>query len=127
MLTLRHERFVLPSQQIAIYPTKVEQNVSKYAKTSLLLSVILVMIGISPTSTVYARTDTIWDFGGNCHDFSVDIQLPGLTNDGNGLDRFRYQIIDGSGVVLYQEEATRPVGESGFSEAINLPYQTKPT
>ena len=49
-------------------------------------------------------------FYANCKDFSVDVDVLGVTNDSNGLDQFRYVISDGRGQPLYLENATRPVG-----------------
>ncbi len=100
-------------------------------RSSLKLTAIGVLLvsalSARPSVKAQIQVDFIQGFYANCHDFSVGVQLLGRHDDGGGLDNYRYQVIDGTGTVLYQEDAVRPVGQWGYSEAFNLPFQKPPT
>lgn len=61
-------------------------------------------------------------FQASCSAFSVDVTVQGLTNDQDGFDRFRYQVTDGAGNLLYQEDSARQVGVSDRAFVVSLPY-----
>jgi hypothetical protein len=96
------------------------------AGLKLALIVLLVVVLLPTMQPAYAITTAIGRLYTNCSNFSVDVAVNGVNNDGNNLDKFRYQIIDGANKVLYQEDATRQVGVTTSSLVVNMPFSAPP-
>ncbi len=90
------------------------------AQIVIMLTVLALML--PTTQPVHAAVASIGQFYAGCSNFSVDVTVAGVNDDGTGLDRFRYLITDGNGKKLYQEDASRPVGFTAQSIVVNLPY-----
>lgn len=91
----------------------------------LALILVTVLAGASlPGSArpAYAISAAKASFGATCGDFSLILAINGTTDDGNGLDKFRYLILDGAGKKLYAEDATRRLGVTVGSQVINFSY-----
>ncbi|PJF30704.1 MAG: hypothetical protein CUN51_06890 [Candidatus Thermofonsia Clade 1 bacterium] len=61
-------------------------------------------------------------FHATCSHFSVQFTMQGYTNDANGFDRVRYDVLDGRGTLLYSEDSVRMVGAVQTASVVNLPY-----
>lgn len=86
-------------------------------------AITALLAGLLPfVSPVHATTAAIGQFYASCGQFSVDVAVNGANNDGNNFDKFRYQVTDGSGKVLYIEDAARQVGVTAGSLVLNLNY-----
>ncbi len=99
-------------------------SLSSWLKMVVLIAVVALIL--PNTYPVHAATAAIGQFYAGCGNFSVDVTVMGQNDDGNHVDRFRYQVIDGNNKVLYQEDATRPDGITNGSLVVNLPYQNIP-
>src|SRR5258708_11403205 len=89
---------------------------------SAAIFLVCATIVFSSWRRVQASSTQIKQFYANCSVFSVDVDVAGVSDDGNGLDRFQYKITDGSGTLLYQENAARHVGQLGINLVMNVPY-----
>jgi hypothetical protein len=76
----------------------------------------------APATPAQAASAAIGVFYAACNRFSVDVAVTGVTDDGNGLDKFRYVVSDADGKVLYSEDAARRVGTTSGSLVINFNY-----
>src|SRR5260221_8567373 len=74
------------------------------------------------TKPAQASPIQIKQFYANCHSFSADVDVLGITDDCNGRDRFEYRVTDGSGRMLYQEEASRQTGQLGINLVMDVEY-----
>jgi Bacterial SH3 domain len=89
----------------------------------LVFVVALLVVGLLPAATpVHAASAAIGRLWATCGNFSVDVAISGQVDDGNGLDRFRYFVADGTGKKLYSEDASRPVGSTQGSLVVNFSY-----
>lgn len=92
---------------------------------TLLRSALVLVIGamlLPFTAPAHAATTAVGRFYAGCNNFSVDVAVSGTHDDGNGLDKFRYLIVDGNGKKLYLEDAARSVNTTVGSLVINLSY-----
>jgi hypothetical protein len=48
--------------------------------------------------------------------------MQGYTDDANGFDRVRYEVLDGRGTLLYSEDSVRMVNAVQTASVVNLPY-----
>ncbi len=92
------------------------------SKKSLILFVLLTLAYTSAPRSTFAASTTISRFYAGCANFSVDVDVSGVTNDSNGIDQFRYVISDGNGKRLFQEDGTRAVGSLVGNVVINVSY-----
>src|SRR5215510_8176291 len=84
---------------------------------------LLILTGLLPMATpAHAATAAIGQLYASCGQFSVDVAVSGVNNDGNNFDKFRYQLTDATGKVLYIEDASRQVGTTAGSLVLNLNY-----
>jgi hypothetical protein len=70
-----------------------------------------------------AATVQIGLFHASCSAFSVEASITGRTDDQAGFDRFRFEITDGTGRLLYREDSFRGVGVADTASVLALPYQ----
>lgn len=61
-------------------------------------------------------------FHATCSHFSVQFTMQGYTDDANGFDRVRYEVLDGRGTLLYSEDSVRMVGAVQTAGVVSLPY-----
>ncbi len=87
------------------------------------LFVVSVSIATALPHPAFAVSTQIKAFYASCNNFSVDVDVNGVTNDNNQIDLFRYVITDAAGNRLFQEDASRSVGAYSGNIAINIPYQ----
>ncbi|MCS6871746.1 MAG: SH3 domain-containing protein [Anaerolineae bacterium] len=95
-------------------------RVKKYL--SLLVTVAFLLAMLPPQGSAQAIGVSAVRFGATCGDFSLMVAISGTTDDGGGFDRFRYQVLDGTGKKLYLENAARRVGVTIGSQVINMSY-----
>ncbi len=100
-------------------------RIVRIVRLSVVLAIVLGVVALSP-KPAHAVSAAIGKFYATCGFFSVDVAVNGINAEQNGLDRFRYQITDGSGKILYLEDATRPVNNTQSSLVINMPYTALP-
>src|SRR5215813_6099907 len=97
-------------------------------KTSLRGLATAAMIVVSASAVLafaqpaQASSIQIKQFYANCHNFSADVDVLGMADDGNRQDRFEYKITDGLGTTLYQEAAARRTGQLGINLVIGVAY-----
>lgn len=90
---------------------------------TLALSTLVAVIGVPLNGARAAQAmASIEGFRASCGHFSVAVTVHGLTNDQQGWDRFRYQVTDGKGLVLYREDSVRQVGTEDTSRVASLAY-----
>lgn len=87
-----------------------------------LLALVLAVVTLYTAAPAQAVSTAIGVFYADCARFSVDVAVTGTTDDGGGFDKFRYVVLDGSGKVLYLEDASRRVGVTAGSLVINFNY-----
>ena len=85
---------------------------------------LLAFAALPATLSVHAASTAIGLFYGGCGNFSVDLAVTGTEDDGSGLDKIRFNVTDGAGTLLYQEDQTIPVGHTVGSQVYNLAYKT---
>lgn len=96
-----------------------------FRKLMMVVGIVAVMIvGVVPAATpAYAANKAaLRGFHASCGHFSVDVTVTGLTDDQAGWDRFRYQVVDGAGKLLYREDSARLVGRSDRAWVVHMPY-----
>jgi hypothetical protein len=82
----------------------------------------LMLASIPLATPAMAATAIIGRFYATCSSFAVDAAVNGNTDDGSGLDRFRYLISDNTGKKLYSEDATRPINNTQGRVVTNVSY-----
>ncbi|MCC7207677.1 MAG: SH3 domain-containing protein [Anaerolineae bacterium] len=87
------------------------------------LAAVLVAAALPAAPVQAANMAAVTAFQATCTSFSVDVTVTGMTNDQAGFDRFRYQVTDALGNVLYAEDSARQVNATERSLVIGLPYQ----
>jgi hypothetical protein len=91
----------------------------------LLASVVIALLIVTTLPAVTparAATGIVGRFYATCNTFSVDLAVNGTTDDGGGLDKFRYQITDGNNKKLYLEDATRPINNTQGRVVVGVSY-----
>lgn len=88
-----------------------------------LVALVVALAAATFTPAQAANMAAINAFQATCTTFSVDVVVAGLNNDQAGFDRFRYQVTDGLGNVLYTEDSARQVNASERAVVIGLPFQ----
>ncbi len=83
---------------------------------------LMTLVILPAKSAVHASSTAIGLFYGGCGNFSVDLAVTGTEDDGGGLDKTRFKVTDGAGIVLYQEDVGIPVGHTVGSQVYNLAY-----
>jgi hypothetical protein len=91
----------------------------------------MVVVALLATTSLFAPIATpvqaasmaaLRGFHASCGHFSVDVTVTGVTNDQDGWDRFRFQVVDGAGQVLFREDSARWVGRSDRAWVVHMPY-----
>lgn len=88
-----------------------------------LVALAVVLLATTFTPAQAANMAAVNAFQATCTSFSVDVVVSGVTNDQAGFDRFRYQVTDGLGNVLYTEDSVRQVNATERAVVIDLPFQ----
>jgi hypothetical protein len=87
--------------------------------------VVVVLRAALPVAATRAASMAVVDiFHASCSHFSVDVTVRGLTKDHDGWDRFRYEVVDGRGSLLYTEDSVRMVGTEDRAFVVNMPFVT---
>jgi hypothetical protein len=92
-------------------------------KAFLLVMAAALAFAMLPTMPSQAAVVPLIErFHATCSHFSVQFTMQGYTNDANGFDRVRYDVLDGRGTLLYSEDSVRMVGAVQTASVVNLPY-----
>ncbi|MCS6872903.1 MAG: SH3 domain-containing protein [Anaerolineae bacterium] len=92
-------------------------------RTVLLGMAVALAVTLLPSMPTQAAVmPLIEHFHATCSHFSVQFTMQGYTNDANGFDRVRYDVLDGRGTLLYSEDSVRMVNALQTASAVNLPY-----
>jgi hypothetical protein len=82
----------------------------------------LIVATLPAVTPARAATGIVGRFYATCTTFSVDLAVNGTTDDGGGLDKFRYYITDGNNKKLYSEDATRPINNTQGRVVVGITY-----
>ncbi|MBX3066223.1 MAG: SH3 domain-containing protein [Anaerolineae bacterium] len=82
------------------------KSINRYILIAVSAALIVILL---PLTSARAATAIIGRFYATCSSFSVDAAVNGTTDDGGGVDKFRYLITDGTGKKLYSEDSVRPI------------------
>ncbi|PJF35344.1 MAG: hypothetical protein CUN49_11065 [Candidatus Thermofonsia Clade 1 bacterium] len=92
-------------------------------RAGLLLMVMALAMAALPSAPSFAvSVPLIERFHATCSHFSVQFTMQGYTDDANGFDRVRYEVLDGRGTLLYSEDSVRMVNAVQTASVVNLPY-----
>lgn len=92
----------------------------KVVLLGMVVALALAMLPVLPSQA--AVVPLIERFHATCSHFSVQFTMQGYTDDANGFDRLRYEVLDGRGRLLYSEDSVRMVGALQTASAVGLPY-----
>ncbi len=89
----------------------------------LMMAVALAAAALPNMPSQAAVVPVVEHFHATCSHFSVQFTMQGYTDDANGFDRVRYDVLDGRGTLLYSEDSVRMVGAVQTAGVVGLPYQ----
>ncbi len=92
----------------------------KVVLLGMIVALALAMLPALPSRA--AVVPLIERFHATCSHFSVQFTMQGYTDDANGFDRLRYEVLDGRGTLLYSEDSVRMVGALQTASVVGLPY-----
>ncbi|MFN7210537.1 MAG: hypothetical protein ACK4P1_09125, partial [Aggregatilineales bacterium] len=92
----------------------------KVVLLGMVAALALAMLPALPSQA--AVVPLIERFHATCSHFSVQFTMQGYTDDANGFDRVRYEVLDGRGTLLYSEDSVRMVGALQTASVVGLPY-----
>ncbi|HRE48473.1 MAG TPA: SH3 domain-containing protein [Aggregatilineales bacterium] len=97
-------------------------RIGRVRLTYLLIAALLLTAAPLSAANAAAPMASIKRFQASCRTFSVDVAVTGVTLDQDGFDRFRFEVIDGRGQLLYSEDSARQVGVSDQAFVVSLPF-----